>query len=75
MLEEAREEGAKPTAARSQGLRRHEGMCAAIEDFWLDPAHWQLTSWDEHRDINEVMLATSLLPEGFLLLGAARYVD
>jgi hypothetical protein len=24
--------------------------------------------WSEHRDINEVMLATSLVPEGFLVL-------
>ncbi len=43
-------------------LRRH------ITAFWLDPAHRRSASWTEHLDINEVMLATSLLPEGFLEL-------
>lgn len=33
--------------------------------FWLHPLHWTAT-WREHEDINEVMLATALLPEGFL---------
>ena len=40
-------------------LRKH------IEQFWLDPAN-QSDTWHEHRDINEVMLATSLAPDGFL---------
>ncbi|HEV2622535.1 MAG TPA: hypothetical protein VGU65_10675 [Frateuria sp.] len=33
----------------------------AIQAFWLDPVHRRSASWREHRDINEVMLATSLL--------------
>jgi hypothetical protein len=41
---------------------------AAIESFWLEPAHREAASFVEHRDINEVMLATRLAPEGFLLL-------
>jgi uncharacterized RDD family membrane protein YckC len=28
-------------------------------------------TWSEHRDINDVMLATSLLPDGFLVLSRA----
>jgi hypothetical protein len=39
----------------------------AIESFWLEPAHREAPSFVEHRDINEVMLATRLAPEGFLL--------
>jgi len=41
-----------------------------IESFWSDPKHRQAPTWEEHRDINEVMLATSLAPEGFLILSA-----
>lgn len=39
-----------------------------IESFWRDPEHRQARIWSEHRDINEVMLATGLVPEGFLVL-------
>ncbi|GMQ88524.1 MAG: hypothetical protein BMS9Abin08_1780 [Gammaproteobacteria bacterium] len=39
-----------------------------IEDFWRDPEHQRSTTWTEHRDINEVMLATSLVPARFLVL-------
>ena len=37
-----------------------------IEAFWLDPVNQQVGTWREHLDINEVMLATSLAPDGFL---------
>jgi hypothetical protein len=33
-------------------------------------ALWKRLTWAEHQDINEVMLATSLLPDGCLLLPA-----
>jgi hypothetical protein len=49
-------------------VAHHAPLASAIESFWLDPAHRQPASWTEHRDINEVMLATTLLPEGFLVL-------
>ncbi|MGB5261044.1 MAG: hypothetical protein WBO34_11060 [Gammaproteobacteria bacterium] len=39
-----------------------------IETFWRDPANQRSDTWTEHRDINEVMLATSLAPDGFLRL-------
>jgi hypothetical protein len=39
-----------------------------IESFWRSPERWRTAAWIEHRDINEVMLATSLAPEGFLVL-------
>ena len=39
-----------------------------IENYWLHPIHQQSGAWIEHRDINEVMLATSLAPDGMLEL-------
>jgi len=41
-----------------------------IAAFWLEPAHRRTQTWIDHEDINEVMLATSLAPRGFLTLGA-----
>ena len=49
-------------------LRRHDRFRAEIETFWLAPANRAAASWLEHRDINEVMLATCVLPEGYLRL-------
>jgi hypothetical protein len=40
----------------------------AIEGFWLDRDNQRASSWMEHRDINMVMLATSLTPDGYLAL-------
>ena len=37
-----------------------------LELFWLDPANRAADSWRAHLDINAVMLATSLMPDGFL---------
>lgn len=39
-----------------------------IEAFWRDPDHQKTSTWMEHQDINEVMLATTLAPDGFLEL-------
>ncbi|MCK9228886.1 MAG: hypothetical protein PHT96_11415 [Syntrophorhabdaceae bacterium] len=39
-----------------------------IEAFWLDPSNRKTDTWKEHLDINTVMLATSLAPEGFLTI-------
>jgi hypothetical protein len=50
-----------------QALLHYAPMADEIESFWRDPAHRNTDIWREHRDINEVMLATSLAPEGFLL--------
>jgi hypothetical protein len=41
----------------------------------LAPAHRETSLWAEHRDINDVMLATSLMPEGFLRAGAPLRAD
>jgi hypothetical protein len=37
-----------------------------IETFWLLPENRAVRSWVDHSDINDVMLATSLSPHGFL---------
>jgi hypothetical protein len=47
-------------------LMQYTELRDAIENFWRDPDHQQTDTWIEHRDINEVMLATSLAPEGML---------
>jgi hypothetical protein len=44
-------------------LRRHLPLRDTIIDFWIDPQHQRQPTWIEHRDINEVMLATSLIPD------------
>jgi hypothetical protein len=38
-----------------------------IEAFWLDPRNRQSEPWLTHRDIDEVMLASSLAPAGCLV--------
>jgi hypothetical protein len=32
-----------------------------IEQFWLQPHHRRESTWTDHRDISDVMLASSLL--------------
>ncbi len=47
-------------------LMRYVPLIETIEDFWLEPRNRKSETWKEHEDINAVMLATSLAPEGFL---------
>ena len=47
-------------------LRSYLRFIELIETFWLDPTHRETNRWREHEDINMVMLATSLAPDGFL---------
>lgn len=56
--------------ARLRVLAPHVALGTAIVSFWLDPEHRLSRTWSEHRDINEVMLATSLIPEGFLIMSS-----
>jgi hypothetical protein len=51
-----------------KALRRFARLGEAIEKFWLDPQNRTAESWTGHQDINSVMLATSLAPDGFLKL-------
>jgi hypothetical protein len=43
-----------------EALRRHFALARAMVAFWLDPEQRRNRRWLEHRDINDVMLATSL---------------
>ncbi len=51
---------------RTERLRRYIPLGDSIETHWLNPANRQTGLWMEHRDINMVMLATSLAPGGYL---------
>ncbi|MGK7297171.1 MAG: hypothetical protein ACNS61_15310 [Candidatus Wenzhouxiangella sp. M2_3B_020] len=46
--------------------RRASKTAERIEATWLEPRHRRLPAWTEHQDINDVMLATSLAPAGYL---------
>jgi hypothetical protein len=51
---------------RIERLRPYFPLIDAIERFWLEPRNRDSRTWKEHEDINAVMLATSLAPDGFL---------
>jgi hypothetical protein len=52
-----------------QALEAAQPLAKMIEDCWLPPENQAVASWRDHVDINSVMLATSLMPEGFLITG------
>jgi len=53
-------------AALLEDITRYQPLADHIEQFWLEPANQESASWRDHRDINDVMLATSLAPAGYL---------
>jgi hypothetical protein len=55
-----------PVRARLDRLASYAPLRSAIEEFWLVPDHRRVASWLEHANINDVMLATTLEPDGFL---------
>ena len=57
-----------PLHSRIESLMQYKSFSEAIEMFWLENANREANSWIEHRDINMVMLATSLAPDGYLTL-------
>ncbi len=50
-------------ARKMRVIEEHWSIIGEINDYWL-----QHSDWTEHTDINRVMLATSLTPDGFLLI-------
>jgi len=50
----------------TKSLLQHSLLIQEIEGFWLRPTDRETYSWKEHRDINMVMLATNLVPDGYL---------
>ncbi|MDH5203201.1 MAG: hypothetical protein OEW69_08090 [Nitrospirota bacterium] len=51
-----------------ESLMRHAPIVEMIEKFWLESTNRKASTWIEHRDINMVMLATSLAPDEYLTL-------
>jgi len=49
-----------------EDLRDYLPLRERIERFWLENDNRYTTTWMDHREINTVMLATSLAPDGFL---------
>jgi hypothetical protein len=47
-------------------LLKYAPLAGDIEEFWLEKRKMNIRTWQDHRDINMVMLATSLAPDGFL---------
>ena len=51
-----------------EDLMEYMTLRETIEKFWMDDKNRQASTWIEHRDINMVMLATSLAPSRFLMI-------
>ena len=49
-------------------LMHYRALGERIEAFWLEPVNREAGTWTAHRDINGVMLATTLAPDGFLVV-------
>ena len=56
----------KDRRIETSGFEKYFNLSRVIEDYWLDPLHAQSQNWRDHLNINEVMLATSLLANGYL---------
>ena len=62
--------GNRPALRRAMDfLQRHESLGDEIVSTWLPHAQHQDESWQAHQDINQVMLATALIPDTFLSVG------
>jgi len=52
--------------SRIRRLMEYVDLRGLIHAFWLERDNRESGSWTEHCDINMVMLATSLSPDGYL---------
>jgi hypothetical protein len=57
-----------PVHGKIKSLLRYLPLAEGIERFWVDPASRKNETWRAHQEINMVMLATSLAPDGFLII-------
>lgn len=55
-----------PVRSALRQLAPYVPLRRVLESFWMHPNHQRISMWTAHADINEVMLATSLVPVGFL---------
>jgi hypothetical protein len=69
-LRDLSETALRDTGAALDRLSAHALRLHFLTAFWRDAPRG--STWAEHEDINEVMLATSLLPHGFLSLHEPR---
>jgi hypothetical protein len=53
---------------KAAALQQYIPDAEVIEQFWLNGGNREAGTWKEHTEINMVMLATSLAPEGYLKL-------
>jgi hypothetical protein len=60
--------GKGPLTSRVEDLLQYSPLAETIEEFWLEPINRKAGIWAAHRDINTVMLATSLAPDTYLTL-------
>jgi len=49
-----------------QGILRFRALADRILEFWPKKENRETLAWLEHRNINMVMLATGLIPDGYL---------
>lgn len=59
---------------RIAALAEHLPLRGEIVSFWNRPEHQSTRTWFDHRDINEVMLATGMVPAGYLVLAGRSEV-
>jgi hypothetical protein len=52
--------------SRIKSLMEYTHLGELINTFWLESKNRESGRWTEHSDINMVMLATSLSPDGYL---------
>ncbi len=67
--EQVRNNPGKFTRAHTHFLRslgEYVPLAEAIEEFWINGRNREAGTWTDHREINMVMLATSLVPQGFI---------
>ena len=61
--------GSAPPPSDIDVLLRYADIGEEIVAFWLTDTHLNDRGWRDHRNINEVMLATGLVPATFLSVG------
>ncbi len=54
--------------SQTESLMQYVPLSDIIETYWLEVTNRETSEWMAHRDINMVMLATSLAPDGYLSL-------
>jgi hypothetical protein len=54
------------TLALADVLVRYAPIGTEVRAFWSEARHRETRTWHAHQDINDVMLATALVPDGYL---------